>query len=98
MPCSRDKHWQQRMANVEWIDPPQHGSATLIQQRLAAEPVASGASALLDMAFAPEPASQLEHAAGAHPLACLYTDLYSGPGLDAIAPMRMRALKMLWNE
>ena len=86
MPCSRDKHWQRRMANVEWIDPPPHGSATLIQQRLAAEPVASGAYALLDMAFAPELASQLKHAAGAHPLVCLYTDLYSGPGLDAIAP------------
>ncbi|GER20773.1 DUF4123 domain-containing protein [Variovorax boronicumulans] len=74
------------MASVEWIDPPQHGSAMLIQQRLTTEPVASGTYALLDMAFAPELASQLKHAAGAHALVSLYTDLYSGPGLDAIAP------------
>lgn len=74
------------MASVEWIDPPQHDSAVLIQQRLTTEPAAAGTYALLDMAFAPELASQLKHAAGVRPLVCLYTDLYSGPGLDAIAP------------
>jgi hypothetical protein len=75
------------MASVEWIDPPQHGSAALIQQRLAMEPVASGAYALLDMAFAPELASQLKQATSEQSHVSLYADLYSGPGLDAIAPV-----------
>ena len=87
MPCSRDKHWLRRMASVEWIDPPQHGSAMLIQQRLAMEPVTSVVYALLDMAFAPELASQLKQMVSVHPLVHLYADLYTGPGLDAIAPI-----------
>nr|WP_269823228.1 DUF4123 domain-containing protein [Variovorax sp. IB41] len=75
------------MASVEWIDPPQNGSAALIQQRLATEPLASGAYALLDMAFAPELAPQLKQVASEQSRVSLYADLYSGPGLDAIAPV-----------
>ncbi|MDP9994645.1 hypothetical protein J2W28_005182 [Variovorax boronicumulans] len=72
---------------MEWVDPPQHGSASLIQQRLTTEPVASGAYALLDMAFASELAPQFKQAISEQSCVSLYADLYSGPDLDAIAPV-----------
>ncbi|MGJ7604395.1 DUF4123 domain-containing protein [Variovorax sp. LT1R20] len=71
---------------MELIDPPQHDSASLIQEQLAIEPIASGTYALLDMAFAPELASQLKQAPSEQPCVSLYANLYSGLGLDAIAP------------